>query len=254
MSESKGGIEPLSTLARGAVEESIGALLAVTEAAARALGRPRLKTWWRVGYHTSPFEFVPRELGDWQNRFDDPKGEYRTLYCAEKKLTAIREVLADLRPNVSRRAEFARFQLQQSCRPDQLVVPSREVGPAWRREHVLVHASLQRDGALADLDDLVLRGRLEQTHGELLLRHGMDHLDVSEIRSKIREVTQAISRDLYDQGAAGLLFKSAIDDQQCVVVFEGRGWLEDTYEPEIDLTEDVDELRQVCSEFGLILR
>lgn len=224
------------------------------EAAARALGRPSLKTWWRVGYHTSPFEFVPRELGEWENRFDDPEREYRTLYGAEKKLTALREVLAPLRPNVNVRSDFARFQLEQGCRPDQLFVPAREVRSAWRREHVLVHANLQRDGALADLDDLVLRERLEQTHAELLLRHGMDHLDISAIRSKIRAVTQAISRDLYDQGVAGLLFKSAIDDQQCVVVFEDRGWLEDTDEPWIDLADDVDELRQVCSEFGLILR
>ncbi len=210
----------LSTLARGAVGESIGA---VREAAARALGRPSLKTWWRVGYHMSPLEFVPRELCSWEDRLDDPEREYRTMYCAEKQLTALREVLAELRPNVNVRADFARFQLEQSYRPDQLYVPAREVRPAWRRQHVLVHANLQRDGALADLDDLVLRASLEQTHAELLLRHGMNHLDISEIRSKTRAVTQAISRDLYDQGAAGLLFRSTIDDQQCVVVFEDRG-------------------------------
>ena len=147
---------------------------------AASLPRP----WWRLGYHDSPLEFVPWELCSWENRFDDPDREYRTLYCAEKKLTALREVLAPLRPNVSVRADFAQFQLEQGVPVNELYVPTREVTAAWRREHVLVHATLEPAGQLADLDDLALRGELERTHSELLRRHGMEHLDISEIRSK----------------------------------------------------------------------
>jgi hypothetical protein len=235
----------------GVVEDSIGA---VRDAAARAVGRPSLEKWWRVGYHSSPLDFVPRDLCSWENRFDDPKREYRTLYCATKKVTALREVLAPLRPNANVRADFARFQLEQGYAPDQLYLPAREIRAAWRREHVLVQAKLSRNGALADLDDVVLREQLEETHLELLLQYGMDHLDISEIRSKTRAITQAISRDLYDQGASGLLFRSALDDEQCVVIFEGRASLADVEEAWIDLADDVDELRLVCSEFGLILR
>jgi hypothetical protein len=226
----------------------------VREAAARVVGRPSLRTWWRVGYHRDPLDFVPWDLCSWENRFDDPEREYRTLYCAEKKLTALREVLAPLRPNASVRTDFAAFQLEQGYEPDELYLPAREARPVWREQHVLVRADLQRAGPLVDMDDVALRDRLEQTHAELLLRHGMDHLDISEIRSKTRAVTQAISRDLYEQGASGLLFRSAIDDEQCLVVFEERGWLEDAQEPWIELSDDVDELRQVCSEFGLLLR
>ena len=210
--------------------------------------------WWRVGYHASPCEFVPWELGGWENRFDDPEHEYRTLYCAEKRITAVREVLAPLRPNVRRRLEFERFQLDQGLRPDELHVLTSEVRPDWRREQVLIRAELIKpDADLANLDDPRLRHFLEQTHAELLHRHGMDHLDISQVRSKVRPVTQAISRDLYNQGAAGILFKSGIDDQQCVAIFEGRGWLEETDQPAICLDEDLEELARVCSEFGLIL-
>jgi RES domain len=226
---------------------------AIREAAARALGRIPPKSWWRVGYHRSPLDFVPREPCSWENRFDDPNREFRTHYCAEKKLTALREVLAPLRPNVSVRADFAQFQLEQGVPVNELYVPTREVTAAWRREHVLVHATLEPAGPLADLDDLSLRRELERTHGALLRQHGMEHLDISEIRSKTRPVTQAISRDLYEQGAAGLLFKSAIDDKRCIVLFEDRGSLQDSGERWIELAGEVQELRLVCDEFKLVL-
>lgn len=218
------------------------------------MGRVLPSTWWRVGHLDAPLDFLPRELCSWEHRFDDPEHEYRTIYCAEKKVTALREVLAPLRPNLNVRAEFAQFQLDQGIAPDDLFVPAREVTPAWRGKHVLVHARLQRNGPLADLDDVGLRSELERTHAELLLRHGLEHLDISELRSKIRPVTQAISRDLYEQGAAGLLFKSGIDDERCAVLFEDRGWFEETDDPWTELSEDLPELRQICEEFRLILR
>ncbi len=73
--------------------------------------------------------------------------------------------------------------------------------------HVLVQARLERDGPLPDVNDVGLRDELERSHAGLLRAHGMAHLDISEIRSRNRAVTQAISRGLYEQGAAGLLFR-----------------------------------------------
>jgi hypothetical protein len=162
--------------------------------------------------------------------------------------------LADLRPNTNVRADFARFQLDQGYEPSELFVPAREVTQAWRQKHALVQVCLRCDGPLADLDDVKLRNQLEATHYELLLSYGMEHLDIAQVRSKTRPLTQAIGRELYDQGAAGLLFRSNLDARQCVVLFEGRGSLIRTDEPQIELTEDIGELQQVCSEFGLILR
>ena len=71
-------------------------------------------------------------------------------------------------------------------------------------------------GAQHLLEELATR------HATLLAEHGMAQLNISEIRSKSRPVTQAISRDLYERGAAGLLFRSNQDDKPCVVLLEGR--------------------------------
>ena len=208
--------------------------------------------WWRVGHADGPLDFVPHELCSWEHRFDDPQREYRTLYCAEKKLTALREVLADLRPDTNVRADFARFQIDQGISPEDLFVPAREVTMGWREKHVLVCAEARREGPLADLDDVGLREKLERTHAELLARHGMLHLNISEIRSKNRIVTQTIGRELYEQEVAGILFRSNLDDGQCLVLFENKGWLEEAGGP-LELTGEVAELRHVCSEYGLIL-
>ena len=83
--------------------------------------------------------------------------------------------------------------------------------------------SLSSSGALVDLDDIPSRERLARQHARLLAAHGMQHLDISEVRSRSRPVTQAISRSLYDEGAAGVRFRSNLDDQPCTALFEGRG-------------------------------
>lgn len=137
-------------------------------------------------------------------------------------------------------------------RTDELLEPARRVTEKWREEHVLIRVQLERNGPLVDIDDVALRDELERSHTDLLREHGMAHLDISEIRSKNRLVTKAISRDLYDRGAAGLMFRSNLDDCKCVVLFEGRGVLSLSAEP-ISLAEEIPELRQTCDEYGLLL-
>ncbi|MCI0549173.1 MAG: RES domain-containing protein [Candidatus Rokubacteria bacterium] len=196
----------------------------------------------------APLDYVPRELSSWHHRFDDPRREYRTLYCADEKLTCLREVLADLRPNAKALAEFA------SLFGDASLIPAGEISRAWRRQHALAPASIALvGGALVDLDDVPSRERLARRHARLLARHGMRHLDISEVRSRQRPVTQAISRTLYDEGAAGVRFRSNLDDRPCTALFEGRGRLEPAGTP-IPLTRDLPELLQVCAEYSLTLR
>ncbi len=42
----------------------------------------------------------------WNHRFDDSKQRFRTLYCAIRPETALREVLADLRRNTDEMASY----------------------------------------------------------------------------------------------------------------------------------------------------
>jgi len=190
---------------------------------------------------------VPRAFCGWNNRFDDPRREYRTLYAAHEPRTALREVLADLRPNAEAIAEFGRL-FGGAGR-----IPAGLVTWRWRRERALAQGRIApADARLVDLDDLTVRRKLEREHAHLLATHRLRHLDISEIRSRTRPVTQAISRSLYDAGAAGVRFRSNLDDLLCVALFEGRAALEPIGEP-LRLTEDLPDLRAVCQEFGLRL-
>ena len=188
----------------------------------------------------------------WEHRFDDPRREYRTLYSAEGLLTALREVLAPLRPDAVARAEYARYQLDQGIPLDEIAEPTRRLKKSWRAEHVWLPVKLVREGPIVDIDAVGLREELARSHADLLKEHGMDHLDISEIRSTNRPVTQAMGRDLYERDVAGLTFGSNRDNCRCLVIFEGRAELMPTGEP-ISLLEDIPELTQVAREYGLLL-
>lgn len=102
-----------------------------------------------------------------------------------------------------------------------------------------------------DLEEVSLRRELERRFAGLLQEHGMDHLDLSELRSKHRLVTQAISRFLHAEGAAGIVYRSNLDNGLCLALFERRAKLVPAGEPE-PLSGPLPELDRVCLELGLI--
>jgi hypothetical protein len=54
----------------------------------------------------------------------------------------------------------------------------------------------------------------------------MRHLDLHEITTSRRVVTQTVAGAVYDDGAAAIRFPSCLDGNPCVAIFEGRGALE----------------------------
>ena len=205
---------------------------------------------WRVGHKSAPLDFVPHAYCSWQHRFDDPRREYRTLYCAEDPATCLREVLGDLRPNTKVRVEFEQFQLDQGIPPYK---PAAEVTAAWRQQNTLAPALVIRNGPLADLENRMLLEQLADKHAGLLAAHGMPQLDLTQITSKTRPVTQTISRDLFDHDAVGVKFRSNHDGRRCIVLFEGRAKLQRAGR-QVSMVEDHPALVRVCGEYGLILR
>ncbi len=174
---------------------------------------------WRVGYHLDPTAFTPRDLYGYNHRFDDAQKRFRTLYLAAQPETALREVLADFRPNLAaQQRHVERFGPEAAA--DFAPEP---VTAQWRRQHVLVAAELELDGPLVDLTDLATRQEIELRHVELLVAHGLDHLDLHEITTKRRAVTQTIAADLYDRGGAAVRFPSRLDSLACIALFEDRG-------------------------------
>ncbi|HTT93384.1 MAG TPA: RES family NAD+ phosphorylase [Solirubrobacterales bacterium] len=204
---------------------------------------------WRVGHRSDPLAYTPHELCSWNHRFDDKGRRFRTVYCAEHPETSLREVLADLRPNLAAREAFADAFGAEALAD----LPAAPVTAGWREEHLLVSARIVLDGDLADLTQPEVRAELEDRHAALLLDHGLEHLDLHEITARRRVVTQSIAADLFDRGAAAVRFPSRLDGLPALALFEGRAELEPAGEP-IALTDPAPEpLLVVSSEWGLAL-
>lgn len=158
-------------------------------------------------------------------------------------------MLADLRPNAKALAELR--ELFGEATP--AVRDAGVVRHAWCDEHRLCPARAIGDGDLCDIDgDLTLRRDLEHEHARMLVEHGLDHLDVAQIRSRDRIVTQTVGRSLFRRGFAGVAFGSNLDDGRCVALFEGRSRLLQTGTA-LTLTPDLPALIDVCDELGLRL-
>ncbi len=195
---------------------------------------------WRVGHAGTTCEFTPRHLCGWNNRFDDPKREYRTIYAADKKETCLREILADLRPNAKFLADFDKV-----FGDDPALASAGRVTHAWRARHALVRAGIDLDsGTLAEIESAPVMHGLSRRLGA--------RLDVAALRSRDRDLTRAASRLLYDEGRAGVAFRSRLDKVPCRALFEGRARLT-RLGPEILLRGPVKELLAVCAEYGLNL-
>jgi RES domain len=199
---------------------------------------------WRVGFAADPLAFTPSEHCSWTHRFDDPERRYRTLYCAEDRITCLRETLATFRPDAKAVTEYRRL---FGKLPDAV----GSVPRGWLERHALAPGRIEiREGELASVDDPTLRRQFERQHADLLVAHGMQHLDISEVRSRDRIVTRTLSRFVFERGAAGILYRSNLDDLPCVALFERRAAL--TADGEAEALADLpDELLRVSEEFGL---
>lgn len=204
---------------------------------------------WRVGYRADPLAFTPSELCSGHHRFDDPTRRFRTVYCAEHPETALREVLADFRPKVSALQAFAE-KFGDDALDD---VPAGLVTMVWREQHLLTPTRMDLDGDLVDMTDAAVRAELESRHAAMLIEHGLEHLDFHELTTRHRLVTQTIAGDLYDRGAAALRFPSSLDGQANVVLFEGRGELEEAGDSTALTEPPPKPLVTVCTEWGLRL-
>jgi len=147
---------------------------------------PSHRSYWRVGHTGDPLGFVPLEICEYSHRFDDLRHRFRTVYIAELAETSLRETLADFRPKLSAIGNFQR-EMGAAAATD---LPAWPITAAWRREHVLAPLRLKLDGRICDLTDIAQRRSIEERHAGLLLEHGMQHLDLHEITTSRRVVTQ----------------------------------------------------------------
>lgn len=206
---------------------------------------------WRVGHISDPIGFIPRERCSWNHRFDDSKQRFRTLYCAIRPETALREVLADLRRNTDEMARYLKT-FGDDARAD---LPAEEISADWRSQNVLAPCRIDSDGEILDLTDPAVRHQIERRHAALLAAHGMPHLDIAQVTVRRRAVTRALATDAHDElGCAGIRFPSRLDGLPCYALFEGRARLE-AIDPPIPLTDPPPPaLEHVAADWGLLLQ
>jgi hypothetical protein len=205
---------------------------------------------WRVGHRSDPLAFTPRDLYEWNHRFDDADRRFRALYCAEDPKTSLREVLAEFRPNAGAIRTFLEIFGGEAAGD----LPRRQVSASWREQHVLAPARAELDGPIVDLYDPTVRNELERRHAALLAQLGLEHLDLHEVTSRRRIVTQTIAGDLFDRlGAAAVRYPSRLDGKPALAVFEGPGELIASGEPIVLIDPPPAPLVAVCAEWGLAL-
>ena len=214
-------------------------------------GPGSLKNLWRVGYHADPLNFTPHHLYDWSHRFDDAQHQFRSVYACRQQETALREVLADLRPNAAAIARFVE-KFGEDARDELETEPVTE---AWRRRNVLAPAEVvPEDARVLDLTAPATAHELEVAHAQLLDAHGLEHLDLHEITTRRRVVTQTIAADVYRRlDVAVVYFLSSRDGGECFAVLEGHAELAATG-PHVALTDPAPPaLVTVAKEWGLNL-
>ncbi|MFL6197843.1 MAG: RES family NAD+ phosphorylase [Thermoanaerobaculia bacterium] len=195
-----------------------------------------------MGHISAPLDFVPRDHASWTHRFDDPERSYRTLYCAEQRETCFLEVFYSKRPDLTAIQEMAD---SYGCSLQE----ARQQAGAVSLEEILTRSIAParievESGDVLDIEDLDLRSMLELEH--------LEELDISVLRGKNRVLTRKLSRTLFKQGAAGVVYGSRVVDSRCIALFEGRARLIPDGEPE-PLKDRLDELRAVLERIDLTL-
>lgn len=113
---------------------------------------------WRLGFLPKPCEFLPRDCCHWNNRFDDPLKEYRTLYCADGKIACFREVFHDLRPEPKARQEFETLFGHDSTLPGKGLITSKHLANRAIAQATIVTLA---NSPLIDVEDVHIRHTLE---------------------------------------------------------------------------------------------
>lgn len=208
--------------------------------------------WWRVGRAGGPLRFPPKAACRWKGRFDDPRRSYRTLYCAANRITALYEVLAPFRLSAMFLDERATIPPSPSW-VEPLPEEEADAGRVpldWRQRKVLAPARIQLlRGSLINLDSVPVRQQIARRHPWLLREHELEFLDRDIIQGRNKELTRALGRLLYEEGAAGVLYPSKLNGV-CAALFERRARLMPVGRP-LPLAAPIPELAQVCRHLGL---
>lgn len=159
------------------------------------------QTVYRIGYRPDPFAWTPWQYahqGRFDGRWDDPKGNFRTLYVADQLLSCLLEVLADFRPDIAVTAELD--QIEEDPRDDDFpTAPAGVIPDEFLAERAGGEAAMS--GRFVDVRKPVTIGELRRQFGAFAARLGFPDLDAAALKSSVpRELTQTMSGWFYTLG------------------------------------------------------
>ncbi len=172
---------------------------------------------YRIGYKPDPFAWTPWQYADhgtFAGRWDDPEGNFRTLYVADRLLGCLLEVLADFRPDLGLVGELD--EITGDDQDDQY--PTAEAGtlPLDYLAPRCAGAALM-SGIFVDVRQPDTIAALRRRFGVLAASLGFPDLDAATIKSNApRTLTQRMSSWFYSLSSPrvdGVTFSSRHGDE-----------------------------------------
>lgn len=160
---------------------------------------PRVELY-RIGHLPDPLAWPPEDVHG-TGRFDDPLGEFRVLYAGQRR-TCFQETLSVYRPSIEALAA-----LQAVGNTDE-PLPAPAIPAGWYQTRAVSRLRLLPGQQWLDVR---AKDTLEALRAELaakLSEWGMADLDLSDVVSRDRRLTQAISRWAYAEGYHGVVYAS----------------------------------------------
>ncbi|GHD45999.1 RES domain-containing protein [Mycetocola manganoxydans] len=161
---------------------------------------------WRIGYRPNPWAWTDWKYantdGRFDGRWDDPTGQYRTLYVGATAVACFFEVLAKFRPNTEVDAEMEAI---ESDEVDDIAFPALPAGAVsldWVENRLIGSADLLGSYVAVTAAETIasLRGMWLKTAQE----QGFVDFDAAALKeSAPRQLTQLVSRALYEASITG---------------------------------------------------
>jgi hypothetical protein len=153
--------------------------------------------------------------GTFDNRYDDPQGQYRVLYASSQRMGAFLETLARFRPDPALLAEPI------TGDPRDAGYPARVAGlvpRAWAQGRRLGTARLT--GPFCDIGHSASLALLRSSLANRLVHYGLEDLDAGDLRMRApRRFTQELSRFVYEasrdgeRAFEGIRYRSRLGDE-----------------------------------------
>lgn len=179
---------------------------------------------FRVGFPPDPWAWLGSEWstnGRFLGRWDDPSGNFKTVYAGSTLLACLIEVLAPFRRDPRFSAEMEEIEEDPSDRVLHPTMPPGEVPRDWLNARVVTSASLR--GSFYELADSMSLALLYPRFIGRALQLRLDDFDAASLKdSRARPLTQAVASWVFaSTDLDGIAFASRHgDDLKLWAVFE----------------------------------